>query len=221
MHWHCDPLVLDAQELTWPAIQATALALTSKANPHAALLPEEAPLAAAIGAKRLRDFTCGRHSAHLAQTLLGLPERPVLQQGREPLWCPELCGSISHSQLWALAGVSTLWRSIGVDVELVSRVIPRLLPSLFRPEEIESLFRLPAEAGAVAFSAKEAGYKAIYPLVGQFIGFQQASIDLDWEKQEFKIRYHGAHPGNNALESGSGYWRMVGDHVMTIFLIQD
>lgn len=221
MHWHCDPLVRDAQALSWPEIKATALALTSKMNSDAALLPEETRLVASMGSKRLSDFTCGRYSARLAQILLGLPERPVMQRGREPIWGTGLCGSISHSQQWALAGVTTLWRGIGVDVELADRVVPKLHKSLFLPAELDALARLPAVAAAVAFSAKEAGYKAIYPLVGEFIGFHQASIDLDWEKQEFQIRYHGAHPGNNALESGRGHWRIAGSHVMTLFLIQD
>ena len=221
VYWHCDPLVQDAQALTWPTIQATALALTSKENSDAALLAEETPLAARMKGNRLSDFTCGRHSAHLAQTLLGLPEYPVLQQGRAPVWGQGLCGSISHSHQWALAGVTTFWRSIGVDVELINRVTPKLHKSLFLPEEMSALDLLPAGATAVAFSAKEAGYKAIYPLVGEFIGFHQASIDLNWEKQEFRIRYHGAHSGNNALESGRGHWRIAGNHVITLFLIQD
>jgi 4'-phosphopantetheinyl transferase EntD len=221
VHWHCDPLAKDAQGLIWPTIQATALTLTSKENSDARLLAEETALAASMKGSRLRDFTCGRHSAHLAQTLLGLSECPVLQQGRAPVWAPGLCGSISHSQQLALAGVTTLWRSIGVDVELIDRVTPKLHNSLFLPEEISALALLPAWAPAVAFSAKEAGYKAIYPLVGEFIGFHQASIDLHWESQEFRIRYHGAHSGNNALESGIGHWRIAGDHVITLFLIQD
>ena len=221
MHWYCDPQAQDAQKLAWPTMQATALALTSKENSDGELLDGEISLAAGMKGSRLRDFTCGRHSAHLAQTLLGLPKYPVLQQGRVPVWAQGLSGSISHSQQLALAGVTTLWRSIGVDVETVDRVTPKLHNSLFLPDEISTLASLPDSAPAVAFSSKEAGYKAIYPLVGEFIGFHQASIDLHWENQEFRIRYHGAHSGNNALESGIGHWRIAGNHVITLFLIQD
>jgi len=190
-------------------------------NSNAALLAEEAALTAAMRGIRLSDFTSGRYSAHLAQTLLGLPEQPVLQHGRLPIWGKGLSGSISHSRQWAVAGVTTHWRSMGVDVEQVDRVTAKLHRTLFLPAELEALARLPTAAEAVAFSAKEAGYKAIYPLVGEFIGFQEASIDLHWETQEFRIRYHGAHPGNKALESGAGHWRMAGNHVITLFLIQD
>lgn len=221
MHWYCDPLAYDEQALRWPTIPATALALTSKENPDAELMAAEVPLAAKLGEKRRIDFVCGRHSAHLAQSMLGLPRGPVLQRGREPVWGPGLCGSISHSQQWALAAVSTHWTSVGVDVELTARVTPKLHQSLFRPEEIAALSALPSQAPAVMFAAKEAGYKAIYPLVGKYIGFQEAGITLDWKNQEFRICYDGEHAANKALESGLGHWRIAGDHVITLFLIKD
>jgi len=207
--------------LTWPRIEDTALALIAKENPEAKLLPQEAALTQGMGRKRLQDFVSGRHSAHLAQTLLGLPASPVLSEGRSPVWSGGLSGSISHSQEWALAGVSSCYRSIGVDVEVCARVTAKLYETVFRPEEIHALANLPADAAGVLFSAKEAGYKAIYPLAGAFVGFQEAAIDLDWKRQQFRIRYLGDNPKNKTLESGIGYWRLAQNHVITVFLIQE
>jgi 4'-phosphopantetheinyl transferase EntD len=73
----------------------------------------------------------------------------------------------------------------------------------------------------VAFAAKEAGYKAVFPIGGAYIGFQEASIDLNWQAQRFHIRYHGDHQPNRALESGVGYWRLTDSHVIVFFAIQD
>jgi 4'-phosphopantetheinyl transferase EntD len=221
VHWYCDPGIASAAVLTWPRIEDTALALIAKQNPEASLLAQEAALTPGMGDKRLQDFVSGRHSAHLAQTLLGLPASPVLRDGRSPVWSEGLSGSISHSKEWALAGVSSRYRSIGVDVEVCGRVTGKLHETVFRPEEIHALADLPPDAAGVLFSAKEAGYKAIHPLVGEFVGFHEAAIELDWPGQQFRIRYLGDNPKNKALESGVGFWRLAENHVITVFLIQE
>lgn len=219
MHWHCDMQLATALQPSWPLLPETAMVLQSKESAKGRLLQAEIALSITMRAKRQLDFTSGRHCAHIAQELLGLPPNPILQADRAPLWPTGQCGSISHSKDWALAAVSTHLRSVGVDVEQVQRVTPRLHSSLFRLEELDAFTTLPATAPAIAFSAKEAGYKAIFPIGAAFIGFQEASIQLDWQRQEFRIRYHGAHAPNMALESGLGHWRLLDQHVITFFAI--
>ena len=221
MHWHCDSHILRDEQPNWPMLADTALALVPNGTPDARLLIEERELAHNMGSQRLKDFTSGRHSAHIAQRLLGLNEQPVLCIDRSPQWPMGQCGSISHCRQWAFAGVSTGFRSIGVDVETIGRVTTKLYRTLFRPEEVTAMASKPELAAAIAFSAKEAGYKAIFPIGGTFIGFQEASIDLDWSQQQFHIRYHGAHGPNKALESGVGHWRLTHEHVLTFFSIQE
>ena len=189
MHWHCDSHILRDEQPSWPMLADTALALVPNGTPDARLLIEERELAHNMGSQRLKDFTSGRHSAHIAQRLLGLNEQPVLRIDRSPQWPMGQCGSISHCRQWAFAGVSTGFRSIGVDVETIGRVTTKLYRTLFRPEEVTAMASKPELAAAIAFSAKEAGYKAIFPIGGTFIGFQEASIDLDWSQQQFHIRY--------------------------------
>ncbi len=219
MHWHCDMQSAEAVQPSWPLLPETAMVLQPKDSAKGQLLQEEIAVWETMGAKRQLDFTSGRCCAHIAQALLGLQPNPILRADRAPIWPKGQCGSISHSKHWALAAVSTHLRSVGVDVEHVERVTPRLHETLFRPEELEALNKLPATASAIAFSAKEAGYKAIFPIGARFIGFQEASIQLDWQRQEFHIRYHGAHGPNKALESGLGHWRLLDQHVITFFAI--
>ena len=221
MLWHCEDHILRDMQPNWPILAETALVLVANDASNARLLEEERTLAHGMGSQRLQDFTSGRHSAHIAQRLLGLDEQAVLRADRSPQWPMGQCGSISHCRQWALAGVSTRFRSIGVDIEAIDRVTRKLHRTLFRPEEIATLKSQPDAASAIAFSAKEAGYKAIFPIGGAFIGFQDASIELDWSQQQFRIRYHGAHEPNKALESGVGHWRLTHEHVLTFFSIQE
>ena len=121
MQWHCEDHSLRNAQPSWPILDDTALALVVNGAPHARLLTEESELADSMSNQRLMDFTSGRHSAHIAQRLLGLEEQPILRVNRSPLWPPGQCGSISHCREWAFAGVSTQFRSIGVDIEAIDR----------------------------------------------------------------------------------------------------
>ena len=221
MHWFCESPSLRQPEPTWPVLPGTALALAPKLETGAVIVGEENALAEQMGSARKIDFASGRHCAHLAQQQLGLPPQPILSNRGAPVWPDGQCGSISHSKDWALAAVSTTLRSIGVDVEAKGRVTEKFFRRLFRPQEVESFTKLPTPSPSVAFAAKEAGFKAAFPIAGAYIGFQEASIDLDWQAQCFHIRYHGNHQPNAALESGEGFWRLTDTHVIVFFAIHD
>ena len=94
--------------------------------------------------------------------------------------------------------------------------------SLFTEAEQQSLknHELGDLAATVAFSAKEAGYKAIHPLAKQFIPFHDAEIQIEANTQTFRISYLGSHTANQALERGQGYFSHCFDHVFTLFVIE-
>ena len=71
----------------------------------------------------------------------------------------------------------------------------------------------------LAFSAKEAGYKAIYPLGRTYIGFQEVEVSLH-NDGTFGFRYFGDNPVNQLLEQGQGYWLERDDHILTLFVIE-
>lgn len=128
-------------------------------------------------------FVRGRLAAHEAIRELGGRPSPIKAGPmREPIWPGAYVGSISHVSEFSVALVadSKECKGVGVDVE-----------ELARSSEIESFVTRPEEASwldnAVAsssrqdwlvalFSAKESLYKAFYPLVGRFFGFDAASL---------------------------------------------
>ncbi|MEV0279498.1 4'-phosphopantetheinyl transferase superfamily protein [Streptomyces sp. NPDC050610] len=137
----------------------------------AELHPAERELADALNGARRRDFVAGRHAAADAMRLLGR-SGPVLRDGPRPRFPPGVHGSVSHCQggaAAALAGVGPRIAGVGVDVERLGRLNPRTARLVLTPRERAGLLREPADAAllTVAFSAKEAAYKALCGLAAE------------------------------------------------------
>ena len=189
------------------------------------LLAEEASGLQQAAAKRRRQFASGRHFARLAIRKLTGRAAPVLRdsQGR-PAWPNGLIGSIAHSERLA-AGVAASegLRGVGIDLERADRLggqgrNAHLHLKLFTAAERARTWEDPRQ-GAVIFSAKEAGYKAINPIAGRCIGFQEVEVALNWRDGTFRIRYLGNWAPNRLLERGIGRFRLCGDQVAALFLI--
>lgn len=204
---------------TAPTLLNSALALAKLGTYRDSLLGDEIVEHAVMGASRRLSFASGRHCVRSVQETLGLQQVPIGRDGRVPVWPKSWVGSISHSNQVAVAVMSESVRGIGVDVELLGRVSRKLWSSVFTVEEQSWLAGAPAFCADVMFSAKEAGYKAIFPLQRRFIGFHEAQVEVDLRQQQFKIRYLGAHTPNRLLDSGTGHWHRAGDHVLTIFVL--
>ncbi|MGF1596369.1 MAG: 4'-phosphopantetheinyl transferase [Acidimicrobiales bacterium] len=150
---------------------------------EAALHPAERPLVARAVDGRRRHFAAGRACARAALASLGIESGPILRRAlRDPRWPHPATGSISHCDGYAVAAVRrTAGRALelGIDAELVGRVTPALHPRLFRPEERAWLATLDPTAGPLVvtalFGAKEAFYKAQFPITGAWVGFEDVS----------------------------------------------
>ncbi len=180
----------------------------------------EADLVTGVSARRRAQFTTGRHLAHQALDALGLRHEPLLStESGAPRWPAGVTGSISHARSLAATVVSNTSRyaGVGIDLEQSTRVSERVARRVLTQNELDLLHN-PSQA-AVLFSAKEAGYKAVNPLKGRYITFQEAEIDVDWELGQFTIRYLGSQPDNAVLEYGVGVFGFVGEHVITVFWI--
>jgi 4'-phosphopantetheinyl transferase EntD len=74
--------------------------------------------------------------------------------------------------------------AIGIDSEIAASVKPELWRGICTPAETAWLRSLPqteqAAAATLIFSAKEAFYKCQYPLLGERLGFQDASVEPAW-----------------------------------------
>jgi len=177
------------------------------------LLPEERLVVSRAVAKRRQEFAAGRRCARGLLAQLGHPGLPLLRNDdRTARWPEELVGSISHCA--ALCVVAVARRSslagLGVDVEPDAALEPPLWRKICTPAEIEQLLGTApaAERGRIArlvFSAKEATYKAVHPLVGEAFGLQDVEIAIDWETGHFTPRLGDAISGRlpaNRLPTG-------------------
>jgi enterobactin synthetase component D len=150
------------------------------------LHPDEQRAVANASAKRIRHFAAGRACARAGLRSLGRGDEPVMTgDNRQPVWPAGTEGSISHTDGLCVAVVALTedlaGRRIGVDVEQRARVRPELYRKLFTTPEIEIIEGLPigeqADAATVAFSAKEAFYKAQYPITEAWVSFTDVRIE--------------------------------------------
>lgn len=157
-------------------------AVTEATSDPDALFPEERVAVSRAIPARVAEFAGGRTAARAAMAQLGLPPCAIpARPDRTPHWPKGVVGSISHAGPLCIAvvGRSADWRMIGVDLE-PDHPLPRdLVPEIATPDELALLAPLPeALAATRIFSAKEAAYKAQYPLTEALFGFEAMAANL-------------------------------------------
>ncbi|WP_061709490.1 enterobactin synthase subunit EntD [Pseudenterobacter timonensis] len=141
--------------------------------PHYALL-------ANAGRKRKTDHLAGRIAAAHA-----LPDHtvPGIGPGGEPLWPDGISGSITHSGTQAMAIVTQHPALIGIDCETIppENEAREIKDGIIDTEEETVLSRSGypfALALTLVFSAKESLFKALFPQVQAFMGFEAARVTM-------------------------------------------
>lgn len=135
---------------------------------------------------RRAEFGDGRWCAHRALRGLGV-DGPILRGDKGmPVFPGEVTGTISHTSglRAALVGRTDRWRSLGLDVEVARRLPDGVLSAVSSSRERRNLQRaaqrVPGHAlGTVLFSAKEAVYKAWFPVAGRFLDFDEVDLQLE------------------------------------------
>jgi 4'-phosphopantetheinyl transferase EntD len=160
-----------------------AVELTTVA-PRTVLTASELASISHCAQKRIDDFTRGRACAHRGLCELGLREVSLLAgERREPLWPPDVIGSITHTTGFAAAVVGRRKEieALGIDCEVVDSVGEDLWERICTPGEQERLGQLPEaqarEQAALIFAAKEAFYKCQFPVSREWVGFEDVSIE--------------------------------------------
>lgn len=134
---------------------------------------------------RAMEFAAGRSAARAAMQALGIPSCAVLQGvGGEPIWPGQICGSISHTDAFAVAFVARkgTCESVGVDIDDHRPITNEMAHDITWIREIQLLLTLGIcedrkAAQNFAFSAKEAIYKCQYPLTHcRSLGFRQVRL---------------------------------------------
>ncbi|MGH3773346.1 MAG: 4'-phosphopantetheinyl transferase family protein [Pseudonocardiaceae bacterium] len=154
--------------------------------PEAVLYPGEAEVISRAVDKRRREFRTVRHCARQALCRLGLPPVSVLPGERgEPRWPPGVVGSMTHCGGYRAAAValSRDLRALGIDAEPHLPLPAGVLDIVARDEELEHLSALAAADSAtcwdrILFCAKEAVYKAWFPLTHSWLGFEDAAVTI-------------------------------------------
>ncbi len=151
------------------------------------LYEEEDVLVTGASEKRRRDFVAGRRCARAALARLGIRDFPLLAgSDRAPIWPGAVVGSITHTDAGAhgYCGAAVAHRrllaGLGIDAEPRIPLAMELWPRVLDPEEAR-MVRAAEEPGVQArllFSAKEAAYKAVYPLRGRFLDFLDVHIQI-------------------------------------------
>ncbi|RDH74877.1 4'-phosphopantetheinyl transferase [Mycolicibacterium moriokaense] len=149
--------------------------------PDLAPLPEEEPLIARSVAKRRNEFVTVRHCARLALAELGVPPVPILKGEKgEPCWPDGVVGSLTHTEGYRGAAVARhdAVRSLGIDAEPHDVLPNGVLDAISLPAERAELNALPdgLHWDRILFCAKEATYKAWFPLTQRWLGFEDAHI---------------------------------------------
>ena len=144
-------------------------------------LPEEEPLIARSVAKRRNEFITVRHCAREALGKLDVGPVPILKGDKgEPCWPDGIVGSLTHCEGFrgAVVARSTQMRSVGIDAE-PHGVLPKgVLGAVALPEEQSAIGTLEGDLhwDRILFCAKEATYKAWFPLTHRWLGFEDAHI---------------------------------------------
>ena len=154
--------------------------------PGGVLFPEEEQIIAHAVEARRRDYATVRSCARVCLERLGYAPVPILPGvGGAPIWPDGIRGSMTHCAGYAAAAVGSISRfsAIGIDAEPDAPLPDGVLDLVATPAEKARLARAQPEPDGpqwdrLLFSAKEAVYKAWFPLVGEWLDHQQAEILL-------------------------------------------
>ncbi|MFS2224458.1 4'-phosphopantetheinyl transferase family protein [Pantoea sp. B65] len=175
--------------------------------------------------KRRAEYLASRYAARRALATFGIKDF-LLQndQQRAPVWPAGICGSLSHTAERAviITAAARPQRWIGVDAE---RVIPTesagelcdIIASASEQQVLKQCGLSLAQALTLTFSLKESLYKALFPLLRQFMDLHSAEIvALDGRTGRAQLRL--TRDFNQQLQAGrlfNGYFQQQQDEITT------
>lgn len=198
-------------------------------DPDVVLFPEEEAVIAKAVTKRRVEFTTARACARVALGKLGLPPVPILPGSHgAPVWPAGVVGSITHCAGYRACGVARVDDivTIGLDAETHDKLPDGVLDLIALEIEQERLVQLAEAVPGVCwdrmlFSAKESVYKAWFPLARRWLGFKEASIDIDAVNRSFTARLLVDGPVVNAavLTGFEGRWVVSDGLIVTAIAV--
>ena len=192
--------------------------------PEPAILDAERAVVSGASAERRREFATGRHCARTALGRIGVLAGPILpDEDRAPQWPAGVVGSITHCARYRAAAVthSDEVAGVGIDAEPHAPLPGEVLALVLRDEERARLVSL-ADAHSdvhwdrVVYCAKEAAYKAWFPLTRRWLGFADVSttVRLDGTFRA-QLLAPGPRVAGLELQGFSGRWLVANGLVAT------
>lgn len=194
--------------------------------PGLTLMPAEQALIGKAVEKRRREFTTARHCARQALAELGYEPVPILKGDKgAPIWPAGIVGSLTHCDGYraAIVAHSMGVRSLGMDAEPHDALPDGVLEHTSLPAEREVLATRPSGLhwDRLLFCAKEATYKAWFPLTGRWLGFEDAHITVDRSDEtsgtfSSRLLVDGSTTdGGPPLAGFDGSWRVADGIIVT------
>ncbi|MEU8104965.1 4'-phosphopantetheinyl transferase superfamily protein [Nonomuraea muscovyensis] len=180
------------------------------------LFPEEEALIARAVQKRRDEFATVRACAREALAKLGQPAVPILPGERgAPVWPRGVVGSMSHCEGYRVCAVapSVDVLTVGVDAEPNAAVPDGVLEAVSDAAERAWIAELAVARPDISwdrllFCAKEAVYKAWFPLTRRWLDFSEATVTVDPEAGTFAARLlvQGRTPEGGPITGFRGRW---------------
>lgn len=173
-----------------PSVVAVAEAVGDSAV--GSLWPTEAHVVEAAARRRRAAFTTARTCARRAMATLGHAPVPILAgPAGQPLWPDDLVGSITHRSGYCAAAVARRAdvAALGIDAEVNRPLAADVRERVTTSEERAWLAGMavgPIHWDRLLFSAKESVYKAWYPAMGSWLGFDAAVVRVDAACRSFE-----------------------------------
>ena len=165
--------------------------------------------------RRRAEYAAGRACARAALVRLDVKPAPILSgAGGEPVWPQGLVGSLTHCEGYAAAVAARAGTiaALGIDAEPNHALPTGVLADIATPDEQAGLARLPAGPGVhwdrLLFSAKEAAFKAWYPLNRVRLPFAAAAVSVDPYRGTFGVQLASGGPPMG------GRWTVAGGLIL-------
>jgi 4'-phosphopantetheinyl transferase EntD len=161
--------------------------------PGGVLFPEEEKIIAQAVEPRRHEYAAVRSCARICLGRLGYRPVPILPGvGGAPIWPAGVLGSMTHCTGYAAAAVAPVPQisAVGIDAEPDAPLPDGVLELVATPAERDRLTATRPEIDGpnwdrLLFSAKEAVYKAWFPLVGEWLDHQEAEIRFHPQERTF------------------------------------
>lgn len=191
------------------------------------LHPAERSMLSGAAPVRRREIIAGRTQARALIERLGREAAPIPRAAdRRPLWPAGLIGSITHSREFCAVALAPngVGASLGIDLEPLDPIEPELHATICAGEELRALAApgwpfAPPELVCCAFAAKEAFYKAWYPVTGRFLEHHDVVVTLAQDLCGFSATLRSPDGAAARGRPVAGQMRLAKGHVAAALIL--